>query len=370
MTSRSSTTTSCSRADVARELYHRVSRATCRSSTTTATCRSEQIAADHRFRSHHRDLAGRRPLQVAGHARERRARALLHGRRVGLGEVRGLGAHGARHAAQPALPLDAHGAAAPVRHRRAALPRRPPATIFERCNALLARAGFTTLGLLREFRVAVVCTTDDPADSLEHHAALARREDPGHARLPDLAARPGARRRRPRRRSERLGRRGWRRRPAASSRACDVVPGGARRAAPGVPRRWAAAPPTTGSKPMLAEPYADAEVAAAFDRAARRPGARRRGEALRLKSALLHRLALMDHARGWVQQFHLGALRNNNTRLRRALGARLRLRLHRRLRAGAAAGAASSTASTTTNQLAQDDPLQPEPARQRAVRHA
>ena len=40
----------------------------------------------------------------------------------------------------------------------------------------------------------------------------------------------------------------------------------------------------------------------------------------------------MDHARGWVQQFHLGALRNNNTRLRRRLGAGHRLRLHRRLR--------------------------------------
>ncbi len=29
----------------------------------------------------------------------------------------------------------------------------------------------------------------------------------------------------------------------------------------------------------------------------------------------------MDHARGWVQQYHLGALRNTNTRLRRTLGA-------------------------------------------------
>jgi glucuronate isomerase len=44
------------------------------------------------------------------------------------------------------------------------------------------------------------------------------------------------------------------------------------------------------------------------------------GCALRLKSALAHRLAVLDHARGWVQQFHVGALRNNNTRLRRTLG--------------------------------------------------
>ena len=29
---------------------------------------------------------------------------------------------------------------------------------------------------------------------------------------------------------------------------------------------------------------------------------------------MLYDFAVMDHARGWVQQFHLGALRNNNTR--------------------------------------------------------
>ncbi len=38
------------------------------------------------------------------------------------------------------------------------------------------------------------------------------------------------------------------------------------------------------------------------------------------KSAMLVHLAYMDHEKGWVQQFHLGALRNNNTRLLSALG--------------------------------------------------
>src|ERR1700754_1007519 len=45
--------------------------------------------------------------------------------------------------------------------------------LFERLNARLAEPGFTTRGLLQRFRVAVVCTTDDPADSLEHHRAYA-----------------------------------------------------------------------------------------------------------------------------------------------------------------------------------------------------
>ena len=34
------------------------------------------------------------------------------------------------------------------------------------------------MGLLQQFRVAVVCTTDDPIDSLEPHAVLAQRKDP------------------------------------------------------------------------------------------------------------------------------------------------------------------------------------------------
>ncbi|NIJ55566.1 glucuronate isomerase [Dyadobacter arcticus] len=38
------------------------------------------------------------------------------------------------------------------------------------------------------------------------------------------------------------------------------------------------------------------------------------------KSALLYELAKMDHAKSWTQQFHLGALRNNNTRMLRETG--------------------------------------------------
>ena len=38
-------------------------------------------------------------------------------------------------------------------------------------------------------------------------------------------------------------------------------------------------------------------------------------EVLQFKSALLLELAKMDHAKAWVQQFHIGALRNNNQRL-------------------------------------------------------
>jgi glucuronate isomerase len=56
-----------------------------------------------------------------------------------------------------------------------------PATakaIFDRANERLKEDAFTAMGLLRQFRVAVVCSTDDPTDTLEVHEKLARRKDP------------------------------------------------------------------------------------------------------------------------------------------------------------------------------------------------
>ncbi|MNY11320.1 Uronate isomerase [compost metagenome] len=41
---------------------------------------------------------------------------------------------------------------------------------------------------------------------------------------------------------------------------------------------------------------------------------------LKFKSAMLFEFALWDHEKGWVQQYHLGALRNNNNRLLSQLG--------------------------------------------------
>ena len=54
-----------------------------------------------------------------------------------------------------------------------------PATareIYDRCNAMLADDpdSFSARGLLRRMHVEVICTTDDPVDSLEYHMAYAR----------------------------------------------------------------------------------------------------------------------------------------------------------------------------------------------------
>ena len=74
-----------------------------------------------------------------------------------------------------------------------------------------------------------------------------------------------------------------------------------------------------GLEAIDALPFTD-EVATSLFARLRAGKALDAGEARVFRSALLHRLALLDHARGWVQQYHFGAMRNNNTRMKKRLG--------------------------------------------------
>ena len=46
--------------------------------------------------------------------------------------------------------------------------------IWDRCNALLAQDDFTARGIMQQMNVKMVGTTDDPLDDLQHHRALAQ----------------------------------------------------------------------------------------------------------------------------------------------------------------------------------------------------
>jgi glucuronate isomerase len=50
-------------------------------------------------------------------------------------------------------------------------------SIWEHCNAKLATPGFTTQGITKRMNVKVICTTDDPIDSLEYHEAYAKKSN-------------------------------------------------------------------------------------------------------------------------------------------------------------------------------------------------
>ena len=189
-------------------------------------------------------------------------------------------------------------------------------SIYDRCNEQLATDGFTALGLLRQFRVAVVCSTDDPTDSLEAHSALAAREDPDTRVYPT-----------------------WR--PDKALAVDDVVSWNAwvehlERASLVPVGSWqtflqalearhtafhelGCRASDHGLEALPDGPVDDAQAAAAFDRL-RSGRLLEPGPALAFRATLLHHLAVLDHGRGWVQQFHLGAMRNNSTRMFRHLG--------------------------------------------------
>jgi glucuronate isomerase len=194
-----------------------------------------------------------------------------------------------------------------------------PATareVFERANACLKQDAFTTMGLLKQFKVAVVCSTDDPIDSLAAHEALAKRKDPETQVHPtwrpdkavlveDLAS--------------------WTAWLAKLEQAAQTSIGSWHELLAALEKRHAffhehgCRASDHGLEVIDAEPFDDGTGARLF--------ARLRGgqpldaaQARVFRSALLHRLALLDHARGWAQQYHLGALRNNSTRMRRLLG--------------------------------------------------
>jgi glucuronate isomerase len=195
------------------------------------------------------------------------------------------------------------------------LDKRSARSIFDRCNAQLP--SLSTQALLRHFCVAIVCTTDDPADTLDHHYALAQRNNPDTRVVPTW--RPDA----ALNVDDPEAFKAWLARLEAAAKMsittiADLFDALDRRHAAFHEAGCRAS--DHGLEQIDAEPWTDEEVAKTFDaaRAGRVPGP---DAARRYKSALLHRFAVMDHARGWVQQYHLGALRNTNTRMRRLLGA-------------------------------------------------
>jgi glucuronate isomerase len=163
----------------------------------------------------------------------------------------------------------------------------------------------------------VVCTTDDPADSLAHHESLARRPRPETNVFPTW---------RPDRAlavSDPPAFRAWVDRLEA---AAGLGISSFAALLDALDRRHAAFAEAGcrasdhGLETLDTEEITVRQAASVFAKA-------RTGkpvtllEARRYRSYLLRHLAEMDHARGFVQQFHLGALRNNNLRLLARLGA-------------------------------------------------
>jgi glucuronate isomerase len=188
--------------------------------------------------------------------------------------------------------------------------------IWDECNAKLAQPEFSCRGIMRQMNVVLVCTTDDPADSLEHHAAIrADRSMPVKvlpAFRPDKAMAVES--------PEQFN--AWVDRLAEAS---DVDIKDFDSFLEAIRRRHdffhAAGCRLSdhGQETFYAEEYTESEVQAVFRRI-RRGNDLRPEEILKFKSAMLYEFALLDHEKGWTQQFHFGALRSNNSRMLKMLG--------------------------------------------------
>ena len=189
-------------------------------------------------------------------------------------------------------------------------------SIWDECNEMLADPRFTCRELIRGANVEVVCTTDDPVDTLESHRVLA--EDASYpvkvlpAWRPDKAMAV----------EDSAAYNGWVERLAA---AADVEIADyedfleALRVRHGYFHDRGCRLSDHGVERVDAEDYTEPEIRATFARL-RAGGSVTPLEAAQFRSAMLVEFGRMDHEKGWVQQYHIGALRNTNTRKMRALG--------------------------------------------------
>lgn len=189
--------------------------------------------------------------------------------------------------------------------------------IYKSANEKLKQDEFSTRALMEHFRVKAVCTTDDPADSLEHHSAVAGDSDFEVKVLPTF---------RPDKAMAIETGRAWVEYLEKLGQAAGQPIGSFEELLEALEKRHQFFHSIGGrlSDHALTVPvYAaatEAELKAIFSKV-KAGGEASSEEADKFKTALLLHFGRMNAKRGWVMQLHIGALRNNNSRLFAKLGA-------------------------------------------------
>jgi glucuronate isomerase len=187
--------------------------------------------------------------------------------------------------------------------------------IYDACSEMLRTPEFSVRNIMRKMNVKLVCTTEGPLDSLEHHKKIqedgfeirvytAFRPDKGLAveDLPTLNA--------------------WidKLEAVCNTEIADFASYvNAIRERHDYFHENGCCLSDYGLETAYAEDYTETEIKKIFSKI-RTGKDLDASERLKFKSAMMVEFALMDHEAGWVMQLHLGALRNNNTRMLRALG--------------------------------------------------
>ena len=189
------------------------------------------------------------------------------------------------------------------------------ARIWERANELLAGDDLRAHGILRKFQVRAVCTTDDPADDLACHKAIAasglatkvfpafRPDKALNVHLPELFQ-------------------AW---IARLEAAANTSIGKFSEFVDALKKRhdffhqMGGRLSDHGMNCVFGEFAGQGEAAAIFDKA-RRGQAATPAEHARFAGFMMLEFGRWDAQAGWTKQVHLGARRNNNTRRFRELG--------------------------------------------------
>jgi len=188
--------------------------------------------------------------------------------------------------------------------------------IYEETTNMLRSPEYSVRNIMRKMNVEVVCTTDDPVDTLEHHKKI--REDGFEIKVVPA----------------------WRPDKAMDidnvtsyndylkklEEAADATISDFNDLLYALQKRHdffneqGCRLSDHGLETIYADEYTQSEVNDIFKKArnGKQPD---RNEIEKFKSAMLIHFALMDHEKGWTQQFHLGALRNNNSKMFEKLGA-------------------------------------------------
>jgi glucuronate isomerase len=187
--------------------------------------------------------------------------------------------------------------------------------IYEECTAKLQTPEYSARNLMRKYRLEVVCTTDDPVDSLEHHIRI--KNDGFEIKVlptwrPDKAM---AVENPPTFRAyiEELSRVSG----VTISSFDDMI--FALRKRQDFFAELGCKLSDHGIEEFYAADYTENEIKTLFNKVYGGK-ALSCSEIIQFKSAMLVLFAEMDWEKGWTQQFHYGAIRNNNTRLFNKLG--------------------------------------------------
>ena len=187
--------------------------------------------------------------------------------------------------------------------------------IYDKASALLVSPGFSVRGILEKFQVRLVCTTDDPVDSLEHHKSLKELES-NIIMLPTF---------RPDRAMNIRNTGNFKNYVAQLQQITSFEIRNLSTYQSALKDRHdyfhnlGCRLSDHGLENINFVLYSEGEISRIFDKALI-GGTLSVDEIYKFETHMLIQFALWDHSKGWTQQFHLGAIRNNNTRMMRHLG--------------------------------------------------